>query len=139
MQKKLMSFIIKLPPSPIIRKDEGELIELLIQQLHHIYKVWDLCACGQHAVYFFYLAVVSISAKELKVMSQNIIYKFLKNIIFIGCIILWSNSHIIHDYWKNHSFDYWDLCWQSDVLHKFIFQVFIEHLLYYERASLVAQ
>ena len=30
---------------------------------------------------------------------------------------LWSNSHItcIHDYWKNHSFDYTDLCWQSDV------------------------
>ena len=22
----------------------------------------------------------------------------------------------IHDYWKNHSFDYMDLCWQSDVL-----------------------
>ena len=21
----------------------------------------------------------------------------------------------IHDYWKNHSFDYIDLCWQSDV------------------------
>ena len=21
----------------------------------------------------------------------------------------------IHDYWKNHSFDYMDLCWQSDV------------------------
>ena len=20
----------------------------------------------------------------------------------------------IHDYWKNHSFDYPDLCWQSD-------------------------
>ena len=20
----------------------------------------------------------------------------------------------IHDYWKNHSFDYTDLCWQSD-------------------------
>ena len=28
---------------------------------------------------------------------------------------LWSNSHIIHDYWKNHSFDYRDLCWQTDV------------------------
>ena len=22
---------------------------------------------------------------------------------------------VIHDYWKNHSFDYVDLCWQSDV------------------------
>ena len=21
----------------------------------------------------------------------------------------------VHDYWKNHSFDYTDLCWQSDV------------------------
>ena len=24
-------------------------------------------------------------------------------------------SHPVHDYWKNHSFDYMDLCWQSDV------------------------
>ena len=23
----------------------------------------------------------------------------------------------IHDYWKNHSFDYTDFCWQSDVLY----------------------
>ena len=35
---------------------------------------------------------------------------------------LWSNSHIpylishiSHDYWKNHSFDLMDLCWQSNV------------------------
>ena len=28
---------------------------------------------------------------------------------------LWSNSHICPDYWKNHSFGYADLCWQSDV------------------------
>ena len=24
------------------------------------------------------------------------------------------NFTTIHDYWKNHSFDYMDLCWQSD-------------------------
>ena len=28
---------------------------------------------------------------------------------------LCSNSPSIHDYWKDHSFDYTDLCWQSDV------------------------
>ena len=27
--------------------------------------------------------------------------------------ILWYSA--IHDYCKNHSFDYMDLCWQSDV------------------------
>ena len=26
-------------------------------------------------------------------------------------LALWSNSQIIHDYWKNQSFDYMDLCW----------------------------
>ena len=28
---------------------------------------------------------------------------------------LWYNSHIVDDYWKNHSFDCMDLCWQSDI------------------------
>ena len=28
---------------------------------------------------------------------------------------LWSNSHILHDYCKNHSFDYTNFCWQNDV------------------------
>ena len=28
---------------------------------------------------------------------------------------LQSNSHIHTWYWKNHSFDYMDLCWQSDI------------------------
>ena len=35
--------------------------------------------------------------------------------------ILWHSAFLIvqltsiHDYWKNHSFDYVDLCWQSNV------------------------
>ena len=28
---------------------------------------------------------------------------------------LWSSSHIIHGYWKNYTFGYRDLCWQSNV------------------------
>ena len=28
---------------------------------------------------------------------------------------LWSNSHIIHEYWKKHNFDSMYLCGQSDV------------------------
>ena len=30
---------------------------------------------------------------------------------FFCCLALTS----VHDYWKNHSFDYMDLCWQSNV------------------------
>ena len=39
-----------------------------------------------------------------------------------GSILLWCSAFFygptlkpIYDYWKNHSFDYTDLCWQSDV------------------------
>ena len=28
---------------------------------------------------------------------------------------LWFKCQSVHDYWKSHSFDYMDLCWQSDV------------------------
>ena len=34
--------------------------------------------------------------------------------IFGAQLSLWANSHI-NDYWKNHSFDQMDLCWQSNV------------------------
>ena len=34
----------------------------------------------------------------------------------------------IHDYWKNHSFDYVDLCWQSDVS-TFKYTVCVSHSL----------
>ena len=35
---------------------------------------WGLQACGQHAVNFFHLMGISVSAKQLKGMAQNIIY-----------------------------------------------------------------
>ena len=36
-----------------------------------------------------------------------------KNQFFFAQPSLWSNSHIVYDYWKNCSFYNLDLCWQS--------------------------
>ena len=40
-----------------------------------------------------------------------------KHQFFGAQLSLWlvQLSHLVHDCWKNHSFDYSDLCWQSDV------------------------
>ena len=39
-----------------------------------------------------------------------------KNINSLALSLLYDPTlTTIHDYWKNHSFDYIDLCWQSDV------------------------
>ena len=46
-----------------------------------------------------------------KVFSNTTVQK---HQFFGAQLSLCSNSHI-HDYWKNHSFDYRDLCWQSNV------------------------
>ena len=38
-----------------------------------------------------------------------------KHQFFSAWLSFWFSSHSIHDYWENHSFDYTDLCQQSDV------------------------
>ena len=57
--------------------------------------------------------LISLQSKGLsRVFSSTTVWRHQ----FFGTqLSLWSNSHIIHDYWKNHSFDYMDLCRQSDV------------------------
>ena len=39
-----------------------------------------------------------------------------KHQVFDTCLIHGPILTSIHDYWKNHSFDYTDLCWQSEML-----------------------
>ena len=58
--------------------------------------------------------LISLQSKRLSgVFSRTTVRK---HQFFSTQPFLWSNSHIsIYDYWKNHSFDNMDLCWQSDV------------------------
>ena len=57
--------------------------------------------------------LISLLFKGLsRVFSSTTVWKYK----FFGAQpSLWSKSHIITWLWKKHSFDYIDLCWQSDV------------------------
>ena len=56
--------------------------------------------------------LISLQSKGLsRVFSCTTIWK---HQFFSTQPSLWFNSSL-YDYWKNHSFDYMDLCWQSDV------------------------
>ena len=58
-------------------------------------------------------ACISLHSKGLsRVFSNTTVQKhqFFSAQLFYSPILT-----SIHDYWKNHSFDYVDLCWQSDV------------------------
>ena len=58
-------------------------------------------------------SLISLLSKGLsRVLSRTTIWKhqFLR-----PQVSSWSNSPFVHDYWKNHSCDNMDLCWQSDV------------------------
>ena len=52
---------------------------------------------------------------------QGTLKSFLQHPQFKSINSLWlsflyrPNLTSLHDYWRNHSFDYTDLCWQSDV------------------------
>ena len=56
--------------------------------------------------------LISLPSKGLsRVFSSTTVQK---HQFFSAQLSLESNSHIIQDYWKNHSFDLTDLCWQSN-------------------------
>ena len=56
-----------------------------------------------------YSGLISLLSKGLsRVFSSTMIWKYQ---FFKAQPSLWSNSHIHTWLWKNHSFDYTDLCW----------------------------
>ena len=59
------------------------------------------------------IGLISVQSKGLsRVFSSTTIQKLL----FFGAHpSLWSTLTSVRDYWRNHSTDYTDLCWQSDV------------------------
>ena len=53
---------------------------------------------------------ISLQSKGLSRVFSNTMVQ--KHQFFSAQISLWSNTYTsIHNYWKNHSFDYMDLCW----------------------------
>jgi len=57
--------------------------------------------------------LISLKSKGLSRVFSNTTVQ--KQQFFGTRSSLWSNSHTIHDSRKNHSFNYMDLCWQSNV------------------------
>ena len=53
-----------------------------------------------------------LSKRVSRVFSSTTVQK---HQFFAAQPSFWSNSHILHGYWKNYSFDYMALCQQSDV------------------------
>ena len=63
-------------------------------------------------------ALISLQSKGLSRVFSNTTVQ--KHQFFSTQRSLWSNFHILHDYWKSHSFYCTDLCWQSKVSKHFM-------------------
>ena len=65
---------------------------------------------------WFPLGLTGLISLQSRGLSRVLSSTISKHQFFRAQPSLWSNSVTsIHDYWKNHSFDYLDLCQQSDV------------------------
>ena len=56
---------------------------------------------------------ISLQSKGLSRVFSNIRFKSINSSVL--CFLYSPTLTSIHDYWKNHSFDKTDLCWQSNV------------------------
>ena len=61
------------------------------------------------SIHWFDLLVVQGTLKSLLQHDSS------KASILVPNLLYGLTLTSIHDYWKTHSFDYMDLCWQSDV------------------------
>ena len=65
-----------------------------------------------------YSGLISFRMDWLDLLAVQGILKSLLQLLSSKASILWHSAFFMvqlsHDYWKNHSFDYTDLCWQSD-------------------------
>ena len=78
-------------------------------------------ACFSISLSNEYLGLISFRTEWFDLLAVHGTVKSLLQHIS-KALLLWHSASFygptltsIHDYWKNHSFDYTDLCWQSDV------------------------
>ena len=65
---------------------------------------------------WFPLGVTGLISLQSKGLSRVFSSTEIQKHHFFGAQFLYGPTLTsIHDYWKNHSFDYVDLCWQSDI------------------------
>ena len=66
-----------------------------------------------------YLGLISFRIHWFDLLAVQTTLKSLLQHLNSKASIFWCSAFFMvqlsHDYWRNHSFDYTDLCWQSDI------------------------
>ena len=82
-------------------------------------KYWNFsfstCPSNEYSVLtsFRIDGLISLHSKRLLSLLQH--HSSKESIVRCSSLLYGPTLTSIHDYWKNHSFDSMDLCWQSDV------------------------
>ena len=58
-------------------------------------------------------SLISLLSRDFQVSSPTLQFKSMNSLML--SLLYGPTLTSLHDYWKNHSFDYMDLCWQSDI------------------------
>ena len=58
-------------------------------------------------------SLISLLSRDFQVSSPTLQFKSMNSLRL--SLLYGPTLTSLHDYWKNHSFDYMDLCWQSDI------------------------
>ena len=91
----------------------ASLVAQLVKNLSAMQETWLDLWVGKTQFPLVLTGLISLVSKELSRIFSNTIVQ--KHKFFRLNFLYGPTLTSIHDYWKNHSFDYMDLCWQSDI------------------------
>ena len=88
--------------------------------LHQVAKILELLL-QHHSFQWTYSGLISFRIEWFQLLAVQRTLKTLLQHHSSNALILWYSAFFmvqltsVYDCWKNHSFDYTDLCWQSDI------------------------
>ena len=108
------------PPSPLaLNLSQHQSLFQWVDFLHQVAKVLELQLQLSISPSSEYSGLISFRIEWLDILAVQGTLKSLlqlKSIDLLARSLLYGSTLLsVHDYWKNHSFDYTDLCQQSDI------------------------
>ena len=92
-----------------VRTGHGKTDWFQIGKVVHQGCIMSPCLFNVYAEYIMRNAGLDEAQAEIRIAVENI-----KNLNSVFSFLYGPILTSIHDYWKNHSFDYMDCCWQSN-------------------------
>jgi len=105
------------PSPPALNLSQQQGLFQWVSSSHQVAKVLELQLQHQPFQWIFRFVSLRMDCIDLLAVQETLKHHNIKASILLWSVFFMMQLTSVRNYWKNHTFDYTDLCWQSDISH----------------------